>query len=171
MPVAVVDREPRVAELMGIINAATAELTALVASVLEDGSWQIPGVSSPQHWVRVTCGVSARRAIELGRLAERRAELPQWGALFDAGLMPEDAACAIAKRAPIERDGELANLAPHLMHPQLLRALGSMPKPEPKEPEPEREREREVSFGAGDDAWWKMVVGTSLDDGAVIELA
>src|SRR3954449_4299526 len=146
MPVAMVDREPRVAELMGIINAATAELTALVSSVLEDESWQMPGVSSPQHWVRVTCGVSARRAMELVRVAERRRELPECVALFDAGLMTEDAACAIAKRAPAERDGELANLAPHLMHPQLLRALASMPKP--KTPEPERERQ--VSFGADD---------------------
>src|SRR3954462_8364820 len=168
MPVAMVDREPRVAELMGIINAATAELTALIGSVLEDESWQMPGVSSPQHWVRVTCGVSARRAIELVRLAERRAELPECVALFDAGLMTEDAACAIAKRAPAERDAEMANLAPHLMHPQLLRALGLLPKP--KKPGPDPERERQVSFGGDDDGWWKMTVGTSIDDGAVIEL-
>jgi hypothetical protein len=73
----VVDRVPRVAELMGIINAATAELTALIGSVLEDESWQMPGVTSPEHWVRVTCGVSARRANELVRVAERRVELPE----------------------------------------------------------------------------------------------
>src|SRR4051812_49886801 len=98
MPVAMVDREPRVAELMGIINAATAELTALVASVLEDESWQMPGISSPQHWVRVTCGVSARRAVELVRVAERRAGLPRGVALFDAGLVSEGAGGGVAPR-------------------------------------------------------------------------
>ena len=169
MPVAIVDREPRVAELMGIINAATAELTAVIASVLEDGSWQIAGVRSPEHWARVHCGLSARRAIDLVRLAERRKELPECVALFDAGLITEDAACAIARRAPAERDAELAELAPHLMHPQLLRALRSFSKPKPKKPEPERQRE--VSFGADEDGWWRMIVGTSLDDGSVFELA
>ncbi|MEY2588606.1 MAG: hypothetical protein QOJ67_590 [Acidimicrobiaceae bacterium] len=172
MSVAVCERETRVAELMGIINSATAELTALIASVLEDGSWQLSGIRSPQHWVTWQCGVSPGRAHQLVTMARRRDELPACTELFDAGQLSEDALAAIAKRAPAERDAEVANLAPHLLHTQLVRVLGSLPKPEAT-PEPEPEPvppKRDVGFGADEDLW-RLASSLGLDEGALVELA
>src|SRR4051812_11212975 len=108
--------EARVAELMGMVNVATAELVAVIADVLDDETWGIAGgIKSPEHWVTWQCGVSHAHAESLVRMARRRSELPQLVELFDSGQITEDVMAAIARRAPAERDAEIAERVPQLL--------------------------------------------------------
>ena len=162
--------EVRIGELMGVINASTAALVAVISDVVAAGAWSVPGIRSPQHWVAWQCGVSPVRAQQLVLMATRRAELPCSSGLFDEGRLTEDTMAAIARRTPVERDAEVAELAPVLLYTQLTRWLASLPKPAPDpEPEPEPER-REVSFGTDGDRW-KLRADLPADEGALVELA
>jgi hypothetical protein len=160
--------EARVAELMGTINLATAELVALIAGVIEDETWALAaGIRSVEHWVSWQCGVSGGRASGLVAMARRRAELPANTALFDAGQLTEDAMVAIARRAPTERDAEVAEHSSTLLHSQLVRMLTTVPLPEQPADEPARS---EVDFGV-DGQRWKLRANLSVDEGALVEKA
>ena len=142
--------EGRVSELMGVINSATAELVEVLGDVIDRDVWAVGGIRSPEQWVAWQCGVSPRRSRDLVCLARRRAELPAMTKLFDAGLVSEDAAAAVARRVPADRDAEVAELAPVLLHTQLTRWLSAVPRSEPEpdvDPEGEAAR-RVVVFGA-----------------------
>lgn len=84
---------------MGIVNSTTAEIVSVIADVVEHERWAVSGIRSAEHWVAWQCGVSPRRARDLVTMARRRAELPAISKLFDAGLVTEDAAAAVARRA------------------------------------------------------------------------
>ena len=55
-PTAPADAE--IASLCGVINASHARLVAIVADALDDQSWAIAGVRSPEHWLTMRAGVS-----------------------------------------------------------------------------------------------------------------
>ncbi len=118
----------RVAELMGVINAATAQLVDAVEEVIEQGIWNVPGVRSPEQWVMWRAGVSPGRAQGLVRMARRRDDLPELTSLFERGALTEDAMRIIAAKVPAERDGEVARLAPQLLQSQLRRVLSCLPE-------------------------------------------
>jgi hypothetical protein len=160
--------ESRVAELMGTINTATAALVEVISDVVDDDVWQTAGgIKSPEHWVTWQCGVSHARAVALLQMARRRHELPASSALFDEGRITEDVMAAIARRAPSERDAEVAAQVHQLLYSQVDRLLRTMPKPEapPAEPIPDR-----VTFGS-DGERWKMHVNLPLDVGVLVEKA
>jgi len=69
--------EAEMAEVCGVINAATGRLVDLIARVLETGSWQGVGIRSPEQWVAWKCGFSAGRARSLVRMARRLASCPR----------------------------------------------------------------------------------------------
>jgi hypothetical protein len=161
--------ERRVSELMGVINVATAELVAVIAHVIEHDLWAVSGIRSVEHWVTWQCGVSPRRARDLVTTARRRADLPEMSKLFDAGLVTEDAAAAVARRAPAERDNELAELAPMMLHTQLTRMLWSLPRLEQADRD-SQVAQSIVTFGAVGDRW-RMRVDVPLDEGLVVEKA
>jgi len=172
MPVAVVEHEQveqQISSLMGVINAATAELVSVLAQVIEHGIWQVPGIRSVEHWVAWQCGVSPRRACDLVTMARRRTDLPAMSKLFDAGLVTEDAVAAVARRAPTERDSEVAELAPMMLHTQLRRMLSSLPPRESVDGDASVARSI-VTFGTAGDRW-RMRVDVPLDDGLVFEKA
>jgi Domain of unknown function (DUF222) len=160
--------ESRLGELMGIVNSTTAEIVSVIADVVEHERWAVSGIRSAEHWVAWQCGVSPRRARDLVTMARRRAELPAMSRLFDAGLLTEDAVAAVARRAPSERDGEVAELAPMMLHTQLTRMLSSLPRPAPDDAA-ETPR-RIVTFGATGDRW-RMRVDVPIDEGMVVERA
>ena len=123
--------EARVAELMGTINLATAELVGVIAEVVEHETLAAAaGIKSPEHWVTWQCGVSPGRAAALVRTARRLNELPLTAAVFDSGQLSEDSMAAIARRAPAERDQEVAEQAALMLHSQIERLLRTMPEPE-----------------------------------------
>jgi len=61
--------EGEIAEVCGVLNAATGRLVDLIATVLATDAWTGAGIRSPQHWVAWQCGVSARRARALVAMA------------------------------------------------------------------------------------------------------
>ena len=54
--------EAEMAEVCGVLHAATARLVGLIGRVLETEAWQGFGIRSPQQWVAWRCGVSPHRA-------------------------------------------------------------------------------------------------------------
>ena len=160
--------EARVAELMGTINLATAELVGVLADVVENETWSLAGgIRSAEHWVAWQCGVSPGRAAALVQTARRLHELPSTTALFEAGQLSEDSMATIARRAPAERDAEIATVAPHLLHSQLARMLKGLPRPKEPDSEPVAST---VDFGVDGDRW-RMSVNLPLDEGALVEKA
>jgi hypothetical protein len=103
--------ERRVADLVGLLNATTADLVAVVAEVLASGAWQQEGIRSPAHWLAWQAGVSLRRARRLVGIAQRTAELPCTTAAFTAGSLSEDQVAEITATVPAAHDAELASFA------------------------------------------------------------
>src|ERR687892_1904035 len=77
--------EDRVADTVGGLNVASAELVALVGEALATGGWEGAGIRSPEHWVAWRCGVSGARARRIVTLARGLEALPACRALFEAG--------------------------------------------------------------------------------------
>jgi hypothetical protein len=163
--------EARVAELVGAMNVATAELVALIADVLENETWcTAGGIKSPEHWVTWQCGVSHAHAESLVKMARRRAELPKSFALFETGQITEDVMATVARRATPERDTEVAERLPHLLYSQVDRMLRTLPQFAPVTA-PAEERPSTVEFGQRPDGRWVLHANLALDEGAVVEQA
>lgn len=164
------EAEERAASLMGRMNADAARLVEVIVEVLDAEAWGAGGgLRSPEHWVCWRTGVSPARAKGLVGIARRVDELPLCVALFTKGSLTEDAMALIAAKAPAGRDGELAELAPMLLHSQLRRILAHLPDQEPKPPTPEPERE--VRFGFREDGWWEGHQVLPPDEGALAQRA
>ncbi|MEX2294615.1 MAG: DUF222 domain-containing protein, partial [Acidimicrobiales bacterium] len=164
--------EARLATLMGQINCLTSEMVDVIAEVLDADAWAPGGgVRSPQHWVAWRTGLSPARAAALVSMARRRGDLPKCEALFAAGSLTEDAMKVIAAKAPVERDDELADLAPMLLHTQLGRVLAHLPDQAPKPTVPKPEPERSVTFGFRPDGWWEGHQLLPPDEGALAQRA
>ena len=166
------------AEVCGVINAATARLVRLIAGVLGTESWQGSGVRSASHWVAWKCGVSPARARSLVLTARRLVELPETGAAFDNGELCEDQVAVVCRHAPASVDAEAATLARSATVVQLRRVLGSYPfaeetKADPTEPkEPDAPSEpRTVSFGTTESGTWRLSAELPADEGALVERA
>ena len=163
------EAEARLTTLVGQINCLTAQVVDVIAEVLDAEAWAPGGgVRSPEHWVAWRTGLSPARAAALVAMARRKGELPKCEALFAAGSLTEDAMRVIAAKAPVERDGELAELAPVLLHTQLGRVLASLPDQAPK---PRVEPDRMVTFGFRNDGWWEGHQLLPPDEGALAQRA
>ncbi len=167
------------AEVCGLINAATGRLVRLIGLVLATGSWEGAGIRSPEQWVAWKCGVGSGRARSLVTMARRLGDLPQTRAAFEAGELAEDQVAVVSRYAPASTDAEVAELARQATVGQLRRALGSYRFAEPSktaEPEPEPAGEpvaeaREVVFGHDLDGSWRMSAVLPSDEGALVERA
>jgi hypothetical protein len=160
------------AEVCGVLNAATARLVELIARVLETGWWQGAGIHSPEQWVAWRCGVAPARARSLVRTARRLGELPQTRGAFEAGQLSEDQTAVVCRHAPAHVDAQVAELARHATVTQLGRILSSyafaQAAPEGGHVEPERRR---VSFGHTEAGWWRLSAELPPDEGAALERA
>ena len=163
--------DARISELMGVINAATAELVSVISAVLESGAWGGGGVRSPEHWVAWRAGVSTTRAKGLVAMARRLGKLPTVAEAFAEGRLSEDTLRLVVARTPPERDGEVAELAQLMTVPQLARTLRSLPRAESPGAEPAAVG-GEVSFGHdGGDRFWLRAEGMAAERGAVVARA
>jgi len=166
--------ESEMAQVCGVINAASGRLVDLIAKVLATGSWQGAGIRSAEQWVAWKCGVSAGRARSLVRMARRLGELPQTKAAFAAGELAEDQVAVVCRHAPSHVDAQAAQLARSATVTQLRRVLGSYVFEEPAVapvsggPEPERRR---VSFGHTECGSWRLAAELPADEGALVERA
>ncbi len=167
--------ETELAEVCGVINAATGRLVSLIARVLEAESWKTPGVHSPAQWVAWTCGVSPARARSLVLMARRLGELPETRAALEAGEVAEDQVAVVCRHAPASIDAEVAALARSATVVQLRRVLGSYPLREPAPAEKtERQAPREsrgVSFGHTENGTWRLTAELPPEEGALVERA
>ena len=173
--------ELEIAQVCGVINAATGRLVQLIAAVLQTESWQGWGIRSASQWVSWKCGVSPARAKRLVLMARRLAELPETRAAFDNGELCEDQVAVVCRHAPAPFDAEAAELARSATVVQLQRALGSYPfaleaEADPTDPteatEPAAPAEpRTVSFGTTEQGKWRLSAELPADEGALVERA
>lgn len=173
--------EARLAEVMGVLNAATAEIVALVAEALAADAWQVAGMRSPAHWVAWQCGISPARAATFVAMARSLVELPATRAAFGAGELTEDQTRVVCTHTDAAHDDQAAELARSASVPQLRRALRGTPTPVPEptdpddttKPEPPGEvaDRREVRFGVRDDGRWWCHAVLPGDEGAVVQRA
>ena len=160
--------QDRVSDLMGVINAATAELVGVIAHVVDSGAWGGPGLRSPEHWVGWRACVSPGRARSLVRSARSLSELPYMASLFSQGLLSEDTVATMAGRVPTSRDTEVTELARIMTITQLRRILSCLPEKPTKD---QTERKPEVSFGTDGNGWslWAKALPPEL--GALVQKA
>ena len=167
--------EGEIAEVCGVVNAATGRLVCLLGQVLETGSWEGAGIRSPEQWVAWKCGVGSGRARSLVTMARRLGDLPQTRAAFEAGELAEDQVAVVSRYAPASIDAEVVELARQATVGQLRRALGSYRFAEPPKPaEPVAEpavEAREVVFGHDLDGSWRLSAVLPSDEGAIVERA
>ena len=157
------------ARVMGQMNVLAWQLVEMLVEVIDAEAWGPGGgLRSPKHWLCWRTGLSDARAERLVQIARRVEELPACIALFRAGRLSEDAMAVIARKAPPERDQELADLAPDLLHTQLTRILAHLPD---QHPQPKPDPVREVRFGFRRDGWWEGHQVLPPDEGALAQKA
>lgn len=164
--------EAEMAEVCGIVHAATAWLVRLIGQVLETEAWHGYGIRSAEQWVAWKCGVSPRRAHILVAMARRLCALPETRAAFDAGEVGEDSVALICRLAPTEVDDEVAQLARNITVTQLRRVLTQYtPLEEAKDEAAPADDKRSVSFGHTDHGTWRLSAELPPDEGAMWEKA
>jgi hypothetical protein len=160
--------ERRVADLVGLLNATTADLVAVVAEVLASGAWQQEGIRSPAHWLAWQAGVSLRRARRLVGIAQRTAELPCTTAAFTAGSLSEDQVAEITATVPAAHDAELASFATSATVSQLHKVAREHLHEPVAEGPPDQDR-NQVVFGHGDDGRWRLRADLDASLGALVQ--
>ncbi|MEO8555086.1 MAG: DUF222 domain-containing protein [Actinomycetota bacterium] len=129
-----VDAEQELASLCGVLNASYARLVAIVADALEDESWAIAGVRSPEHWLTMRAGLSPFRARQVVAVARRFGELPTVMEEFADGQLSLDQVMVVTRYAPTHVEASAAELAVHASVPQLRRALSRYSFDPPAQP-------------------------------------
>jgi hypothetical protein len=155
-----VDAEQELASLCGVLNQSYARLVTIVAEALDDESWAIAGVRSPEHWLTMRAGLSPFRARQVVAVARRRGELPSVMGQFGDGQLSLDQVMVVARYAPAHVEESVAEFAVHASVPQLRRALSKYSFDPPAEPGHERRW-----TGAGNGAEGIGVAGDSVADG------
>ena len=160
----------RVAELMGVINAAHGELVSVLAEAVDERVWDVWGIHSPGHWVSWQTGCTLSRGHAIAKLAERRGELPTAVAALQAGSLSLDAAVQIARRGPAAYEHDITEFARQATISQLQSSLrdyvydDDTEKTKPKA----RQDTRGVSKGEDDTGWWAKL-RLDPDEGAVVD--
>jgi hypothetical protein len=115
--------ERELASLCGVPNQSYARLVAIVAEALDDESWAIAGVRSPEHWLTMRAGLSPFHARQVVTVARRHGELPSVMGEFADGQLSLDQVEVVARYAPAHVEASVADMAVHASVPQLRRAL------------------------------------------------
>ena len=170
--------EAEIAQVCGVMNAATGRLVSLIARVLETESWPGWGIRSASHWVAWKCGLSPARARTLVLMARRLGQLPETRAALEAGELGEDQVAVVCRHAPVSIDAQAATLARSATVVQLRRVLGSYPFEEEAKADPTEASQTEtpeephrVSFGTTERGTWTLSAELAADEGAVVERA
>lgn len=169
------------AELCGQQNVITGRITELLAEVEDEGLLGGTGLRSLEHFATWQLGVSGGRARVLTAIARRRVEFPVTVGLLDTGLLSEDQAGVIARKAPAGTDEHYAELARTATVAQLRTALRAAPKSAPPSDDtdddedqksaPASEPDRQVSAWWLDDDDWELRARLDAVDGALVDAA
>lgn len=170
------------AELCGQQNVIAGRITEILGEI-EAGLLGATGARSLEHFATWHLGVSRARARNLCAIARRREALPKTAGLLGEGVLSEDQAAVIARRAPDGTDDHYAELARFATVSQLQTALRLAPTPPPPppdndvepeteaRPEPVREPVGEVSAWWTDEGDWVLHARLPKLDGAVVDTA
>ena len=129
-----VDAEQELASLCGVLNQSYARLVAIVDQALQDESWAVGGVRSPEHWLIMRAGLSPFHARQVVAVARRSAELPSVLAEFAKGQLSLDQVAVVARYAPAHVEASVAEFAVNASVPQLRRALSRYSFDPPRPP-------------------------------------
>ncbi len=186
--------EARMAELMGVINAANGELVQITAAVLDENLGVGGGVHTPAQYLGWQMGISPGRARDMIRIASRHDDLPATVAAVCAGKLSVDQAAQIARYVHAHYEADAADVGAMMTVRQVQRAYrrygydpdapdepdqtGADPEPEdapadeaepaPPVRPPTVEEEATVSFGT-DEKGWAANIHLPMDQGAVVE--
>jgi hypothetical protein len=128
--------EERLAEVVGRLNQAHAEMVQIAAIAAESGAWAGPGLRSLEHWLTWQAGISTATARLASRVAAARTTHPQLTAVFDGGGLTLDQA-AVAVTAPVHNDAQFASLAPLCTVGQIRTMVRAARPPSEDEDRPE----------------------------------
>jgi hypothetical protein len=156
-------------DVMGRVNVEVARLVAAVQELLGVDGWVGWGIRSPEQWLCWKANVSRPRAEGLVRIARRAGELPECWALFQAGVLGEDAMVRIARRVPADRDMDVAAQAPEMLVSQLVRMLSTLPELPDPDAAPKPEPERSVRRLRDDNGWVRTTAYLPPDEDAVLD--
>jgi hypothetical protein len=154
-----VDAEQELASLCGLLNASYARLVAIVAQSLQDESWAIAGVHSPEHWLMMRAGLSPFHARQVVAVSRRRSQLPTVMDQFADGQLSLDQVTVVARYAPSHVEESVAEFAVNASVPQLRRAL-SRYSFDPPTPDTTGEQ---ISTGKADDTSEQISIGETDD--------
>lgn len=161
------------AELCGQQNAIAARIAELLAQIEDEGLLGGTGVRSLEHFATWQLGISTGRARNLTAIARAFDDFPVTTRLLRDGLLSEDQAAVIARRAPAGTDDHYAELARSATVSQLRTALRVAPAPEPDDtkPDPHHEDDRTVSAFWDDLDQWVLNVRFGKLEGALADTA
>jgi hypothetical protein len=163
------------AELCGQQNVIAGKITGILARV--EDVLGVTGARSLEHFATWQLGVSPARARNLAAIARRRDALPVTVGLLGEGVVSEDQAAVIARRAPDGTDEHYADLARFATVSQLQTALRLAPTPPPADPQvdpvpppdPGETRQASASWTELDE--WVLHARLPKLDGAVVDTA
>src|SRR3954469_21431685 len=115
--------EAELAVVCGALNQVSARLVALTARAIESEGWAGAGIRSVEHWLVLPAGLSPGRARQVVLMARRVGVLPVVMGQFAAGRLSVDQVAVVARHAPAQGEGSVAELAVSASVPQLGRAL------------------------------------------------
>ena len=118
-----VDAEQELASLCGVLITSYSRLVAIVTQSLQDESWAIAGVRSPEHWLVMRAGLSPFHARQVVAVSRRRSQLPTVMAQFADGQLSLDQVTVVARYAPAHVEESVAEFAVNASVPQLRAAL------------------------------------------------
>ena len=129
-----VDAEQELAAVCGVLNASYARLVAIVDQSLQDDSWAIAGVRSPEHWLAMRAGLSPFHARQVLAVVRRCGDLPTVMGQFAAGQLSLDQVSVVARYAPAHVEESVAEFAVNASVTQLRRALSKYSFDPPAQP-------------------------------------
>ena len=118
----------------GVLNASYARLVAIVDQSLQDDSWAIAGVRSPEHWLAMRAGLSPFHARQVLAVVRRCGDLPTVMGQFAAGQLSLDQVSVVARYAPAHVEASVAEFAVNASVTQLRRALSKYSFDPPAQP-------------------------------------
>ncbi|MBO1765675.1 HNH endonuclease signature motif containing protein [Allobranchiibius sp. GilTou38] len=139
------DPRTTLSRVVGRLNSAHADLVSLVAQVIDDDSWALSGISSPEHWLTCYAGLTHGDAARVTGIARRTRSLPGLARGLDDGELSIGQAAVIAKYTPDGFDDSVVELARHATVTQLRRALARY-EFAPAAPEPDSPPKRHDPF-------------------------
>ena len=142
----------RVAEIVGRLNLAYAELVQVIAEADATEAWAGPGLRSLEHWLAWQAGVSNATAKQLHQVSDALTTHPKITSLFQDGLLTLDQTAAAVMVLP-DYDQHLADLVPKATVAQIRTAARCARPPRERSQDDPPTYQDQLNFFRDDDGW------------------